>query len=450
MKSFDTELKKYAEKINLKVSERHELRERVLSYMEYHPLKKQARVSKDLHEGIVGESFVTFNFTMLHARVVGSIFGLVLILSPFIAEKSVPGDVLYFVKTGFNEPIQGTFANSPYEKIEFETKLMERRIAEARALASTGDLTEEVKTQIAETVKGHTHAVQSGLAELRTQDADGAAIAQISFNSSLEVQSAVLGVEGDASASSIDTILTAVNEAREEVVASQEETVAPSFDGLSARIELETTRAYELFTTIKESATDEEIRDIERRLSDINRLTLEAKDTHAQDAEKGAESLATTLGLIQKLVVFMTDIDIRETVSLESLVPVVLSEAERVTLAQTEAEAIRVIHEQVTARLKTIGDVGVKEKAIEGLGSIEKFLEEAMISIGVPDIVVAENLLKEARAIADDLNMVTQHTGIGIEPEEMPVEEEAEVVGTTTDALPETASENAKNPPRQN
>ena len=41
MKSFDSDLKKYADKIRLKATERAALRERILSYMEYHPLPKQ-------------------------------------------------------------------------------------------------------------------------------------------------------------------------------------------------------------------------------------------------------------------------------------------------------------------------------------------------------------------------------------------------------------------------
>jgi hypothetical protein len=473
MKSFDTELKKYAEKVHLKVSERQALRERILSYMEYHPLPKQS-FSKEEIVGIPSESFTTFHFTWFHARVAGSIAVLVLILAPFVAERAMPGEVLYLVKTGFNETIQKQLADSPYEKIEFETKLMERRITEARALASEGKLTEEVKTQIAETVKVHTKAVQSGLAELKTTDADGAAIAQIAFNASLEVQSAVLDAEKSTENDSlIEGIRDVVNEARVEVASNQVEN-KPSFDGLMAQVEIETTRAYELFTAVKVSATPEEVADIDRRLSDINRLIGEAKEKHenpapavattevaegeavealapeaeavAEETEEApvdvsADDLAKTLGLLQKLIVFMTDIDIRKTVTLETLVPVVLSDAERTDLAVKEIESISEVAGAVTQRLEAIEDAGVKEKVEIGLAHVAELTEAARVSLKDADIATADGFLKEARTFVTDLDTVSQSSEVTLPEGETELPAAPEVTGTSTELVATTTSE---------
>ena len=446
MKSFDTDLKKYAEKVSLKASERRELRERVLSYMEYHPLPKQIVMSeKSAIEGILSESFVTFHFTAFHARIAGGIFALFIIIAPFIAEKSVPGDALYLVKTGLNETVQGKLANSPYEKIEFETKLMERRIAEARVLASEGKLTEEVKTQLAETVKGHTEAVQNGLAELRTQDADGAAIAEIAFNSSLEVQSAVLAVEGNSENNSlIETIRDVVNDAREEVVLNQEHNDAPSFDGLIAQAELETTRAYELFTTIRVSATPEEVSDIDRRLSDINRLILEAKEKHTTDPNVASDDLVTTLGLIQKLIVFMTDIDVRETVALETLVPVVLSDVERIDLAKEHVRTIDGKKLEVAKRLEMNPDLDGKVKVEEGIEYIDALLLKTTTALEVSDIGGAEGFLVEAQALVDDLDTITKPAEVIETPGPVPTEgdeESGDTSGSTDEEATSTPTE---------
>lgn len=418
MKSFDTELKKYAEKINLKVSERRELRERILSYMEYHPLKKHALTSDELTSAIPGESFSTlhFNINSLYTRFAGGVLILFLIAAPFAAEKAVPGDVLYLVKTGFNESIQGQLANSPYEKIEFGTKLMERRIAEARELAGEGKLTEEVKTQIAEDVKGHTTAVQVGLAELRTQDADGAAIAEIAFNASLEVQSVVLGVEESTENDSlIDTILTVVNDARNEVTSNQEAN-APSFKGLRARVELETTRAFELFETIKISASAEEITDIERRLSDVNRLITESENKRGAEPETAAADLATTLGLLQKLIVFMADINVREAVTLEEIVPVVLSDAERTDLAKQDLRVLTEGEARITQRLELLKGKGVVEKVTDGLTRVAELLLMAHTALGVSNIDGAEGAIAEAKAFLADLDKMTAHVDKKVVP----------------------------------
>lgn len=427
MKSFDTELKKYAEKISLKASERRELRERVLAYMEYHPLPKQSATEQV--QTAPSESFIVVHFNSLisplRMRVASGMLILFLIIAPFVAERSVPGDVLYLVKTGFNETLQGQLANSPYEKIEFETKLMERRIGEARALASEGKLTEEVKTKIAEDVKEHTDAVQDGLAELRTQDADGAAIAEIAFNSSLEVQSAVLNSNTSTTGtSSIDSILTIVNDARDEVTSNQIESI-PSFVNMMAKVELETTRSYELFNTIKPDATPEEIVDIERRFSDINRLIAEAKEKNVTEPEVAANGLRDTLGLIQKFIVFMTNIDVREAVALETLVPVVLSSAERTDIVTGEIQAIQSLALEITERFTTLEEEGVKTKVSEGLIQVGEFVGKATTTLEIPDadidIALVEGWIREARALINDLDTMTKKVEVietPITPEE--------------------------------
>ncbi len=408
MKSFDTEIQKYTNKTRMTVSERNELRERIFAYMEYHPLPKQSIDTEALVQGVLSDSFITVHFNSLYVRIAGGVFALLIVATPFFAEQSVPGDVLYLVKTGVNETVQGQLANSPYEKIEFETKLMERRIAEARVLASEGQLTDEVKQHITDTVKEHTSAVQAGLVELRAQDATSAAIAEISFNTSLEVQSAMLGADTDiADDSIVDSILIVMNDAREGVVQSQVENIAP-YDELMAQVERETTRAYELFTTIKESATPEEITDIERRFSDINRLIEEAKQAHTDDTEASTSDLGTTLGIVQKLIAFMSDIDIRETVPLADLVPVVLSDAERTGLVKSEIDALNSLKIEITERLTTLDEPGVVEKVTEALAQIDALLLQSSVAIDTGDIVTAETTSKEARVLMTDIDVLTQ------------------------------------------
>ncbi len=438
MKSFETELKKYTDKTRMKASERTELRERIFAYMEYHPLQKQATDMQALARSIPSKSFMVVHFNTLYMRVAGGVFALLIVAAPFFAEQSVPGDVLYLVKTGVNETVQGQLANSPYEKIEFETKLMERRITEARVLASEGKLTEEVKQQITDTVKEHTTAVQEGLAELRTQDAEGAAIAEISFNASLEVQSAMLGADTEIEDDSlVESIMVVMNDARETVVESQVENTA-SYEGLIAQVERETTRAFELFTTIKESATEEEISDIDRRLSDINRLTEEAKQVHETHPDAATGDLGATLGLIQKLVAFMSDIDVRETVSLADLVPVMLSDVERTEIAKSEIEVLNGLKVEITERLTTFEEPGVVEKVNEALTQIDTLILQATVALETGEIASAETLVRDARALMTDIDVLTQQEEVS--GEVPPVTGEAEVpepvaeeTGTSTD-----------------
>jgi hypothetical protein len=456
MRSFDTEFKKYTDTVRLKASERSALRARVLSYMEYHPLPKTLDVQEPVPSLVSSVSFGAFRFTRRGAQLAGGLLALVLIVLPFAAEHSIPGQVLYLVKTGINEPVQAQFAASPYEKIEFETKLVERRIAEARALAQEGKLTEDVQTELTETVKEHTQNVNDQIAALRTQDADGAAIAQIAFNSSLEVQSAVLHAEGGENAASpIGTMLTTVVEARDAASSSEEQ--APSYDALLARVEGEAAHARELSETITESATADEANNIQRRLSDIDRLIREVKASH--DAQVSAASASTTasssveayaakkdtgedlsgklvstLQVTQKLIAFMTDIDVRAAVPLDTLVPVVLSDDERIAHANDALTSIaeRITH--ITEALPEVTDSEVAARISAGLAQNETLSVQAHEALEAMDLDAAESAVAELTTRTADLESLEATSS---------TTPAAEDVSTETESVSEDASSTA-------
>jgi hypothetical protein len=403
--------------------------------MEYHPLPKH---EKTQHVSFFNRGdFVYIPLNTLRVKIFATLTAVVLIVGvPFIAERSVPGDVLYLVNTGVNEGIRTQLATTPYEKVTLETKLMERRIGEARLLASEGKLTLEVEAQIAETVREHASAVQTGIAEIRVDSEEEAALAGIAFSSALEVQSAVLNESGkEENTSSVDGIISAVNTVREEV-ASDVDPAAPSFDGLAGRIESETTRAYELFASVKESATAEEVGDIDRRFADIDRKIVGAKELRTTDETGAMNDMIDALSLTQKLIAFMTDIDIRETVTLETLVPVELTPEERLGAVQqsvTESEVSRIT---VEAGVPTIADAATREKVEIGLVDLALRIEAARAFITEQNIEGAETSSVEARALAEDLMKLVTPVADEIVPEAGVVT--GEPLGTTTPTTTET------------
>jgi hypothetical protein len=405
MKSFESDIKRIAEKTRLKVAEREAIRERILSYMEYHPLKKE-HVPVSILGSIRQNDIMYLTWNSLWVRVTSGVLGLMLIVGvPLLAERSVPGDILYLVKTGVNEGIRTQLASSPYEKVELETKLIERRIAEARLLAQEGKLTTEVEAQIAKTVKGHADAVQSGIAELRVQDADGAAIAEIVFTSSLDVQSAVLEVSGESDASSVESILSVVNTVRSDV--ASDEGAVPSYEGLLARIELETTRTYELFESVKIYATADEVADIERRLADIDRSIVAAKELKQDDETRSVNEMVSVLGHIQKLIAFMTDIDVRETVALETLVPVILTREERTAIVNERLATIATQLRVLDGRMASSTDTSIDEKVSIGRQYTLTLVASTTEALAVDDIESSEALSSEALTMVNDLLVLT-------------------------------------------
>lgn len=424
MKSFDTELAKYAKKTRLKATERADIRARILTYMEYHPLPKELQGEKKPQTvadmvtsyGMIAVQKARTLSTYTYARVGAAAFTLLLVVSslPFAAERSVPGDVLYPIKTNFNETLFAQFANSPYEKVTLETELMERRISEARLLAKVGKLTEEVEASIAADVRDHATAVQQGIAALKVSDADEAAIAEITFGSALEVQTAVLDSsiareEGGVATLSMmkevsseegNDIASVVRQAKANADAAKGIDI-PSYDRLHARVELEVARAYELFSSTKNGMNDEERRDIERRLGDIERKITEAENIHASDVSgDGAPELVEALSTVRKVISFMTDIDVRENVDIEELVPLTLTFEERVSAALGIVDGAAVRIEELSARASTTENATT---VAEGKNTLTGLLERASSARETRDVNALEGIAEEVRVLMESI-----------------------------------------------
>ncbi|MDP3880730.1 MAG: DUF5667 domain-containing protein [bacterium] len=66
----------------------------------------------------------------------------------FAAEKALPGDALYGVKTGVNEKIKEVLSFSKEAKYRFQVKIIEERLWEYEQLATTGQLNKESQVSL--------------------------------------------------------------------------------------------------------------------------------------------------------------------------------------------------------------------------------------------------------------------------------------------------------------
>tara|TARA_B100000745_G_C20148191_1_gene393668 strand:- start:477 stop:1907 length:1431 start_codon:yes stop_codon:yes gene_type:complete len=476
MKKFSEKLNKEAERIVMSRSEKNDLKDRLLAYMEYHPLptalKSEEQKEHTQSFGWVGYISAIPGYQLRSAAM--SFALLLAVVVPLAAERTVPGDVLYPVKVRFNEEIRSSLSFSPYDKVEWETKRIERRLAEARLLADEGKLTDEVQADVVSAVKEHSEAVEEGIEELRKNDSDEAAIAEISFAASLEVQSEVLESERvkndeEGRENTTDLIASAVEEVKDKAV---EKEGKPSFDKLLGKVEQESTAAYELFFSIEEFTSDDNKADIEVRLSDAeNKITLAIATRNApvgeiatstmdtatttesvgvadtseeiasaisseatvaeevvveeveglSNEEKAIALLREVLVDIKKLISFMTDIEVKENVAIEDLVPKELTDEEALFKGQEW---------QVTLNefISTYSEVTeVTEAFLAGkneLVSLKAKLDEA---INTNDLVTLRSTIRAINALYENVEALAPEVSGETEAEAEPSEEDPAV-----------------------
>jgi hypothetical protein len=122
MKQFSSQFKKQSDSIRMRASEKRELKDKLVAYMEYHPLPTSMRPTAieknrfgNIQKGILSEPFFAISFPAQYVKGFASAFAVFcLVAVPALAEGALPGDVLYPVKVQFNEEVRSSLAFTPY------------------------------------------------------------------------------------------------------------------------------------------------------------------------------------------------------------------------------------------------------------------------------------------------------------------------------------------------
>lgn len=429
MKQFQSQLQRKAKTVSLTAAERRDIKMRLQTYMEYHPLPAELRTNTNAANKKQTSSLTTEAFTQVALpfkalfQTLGVAFAVVVLVIPFMAERAVPGETLYAVKVQFNEELRSTLTFSGVEKVEWETERLNRRIAEARLLASEGRLTDVIEAEVAAAVKEHSEKAQREIAELRTIDSEEAAMAAITFDTTLEAQSSALrSDETNVAVNEVDQstelIADVINESLT-VSKMTASTTPPSYEKLLARVEQNTTRIVELRDTVTSSVAAEQLAKIERRISDIDQLVTDAMqvaDASNGDRSEARQLLIDALEQSQKLIVYMTELEVMETVDIETVVPVILTNEEKATKRAELSAALVEKRTKITAAIEAETDTGVIEKAALALKTIDAGISElasttaylTFVERATPLIELADDTIHSFEAAVIDVDAVAE------------------------------------------
>lgn len=192
MRNISKQIKEATKHVLLTDDEKSRMREQIVAYMEYKPIRSKVIVK----EVPVFKFKPTFSFfkarhfsgaLLIASIVTGSTFGV-----SFAASDALPGDLLYGFKVNINEEIKTALLSTNESRIAWDRERAERRLVEASYLASEGRLDPEKQEKVSKLFAQHTEAMFEKV--LAYEDVDPFLAAEVSgaFSDSLETHEAVL------------------------------------------------------------------------------------------------------------------------------------------------------------------------------------------------------------------------------------------------------------------
>jgi len=191
MEKLYEQFKKATKSISLTREEKVAMREKLVLYMEYKPIRDAfSAPERSFIERFSMPFFRAHHFSgafLIAAVVASSTFGV-----SFAAEDSLPGDLLYNIKVNINEEIKTAFLSSEESRITWERERAERRLVEASQLEAEGRLDDEKQQKVSELFAEHTSAMVEQVRAVEESDPVFAAEMSSMLEDSLDAHEAVL------------------------------------------------------------------------------------------------------------------------------------------------------------------------------------------------------------------------------------------------------------------
>lgn len=174
MEDFIQKIKTEAVKKTLDPRERVSVRENLLLFMKENPLKVATKPQSlgPVQGKRVISPYVPSWLSSIPRIPIGALaLALLVFLGgiSYSAGSAVPGNLLYPMKTGFNEKISSLFTFSTVGSVAKSISRLDTRLSEAEQLASKGSLGQTQSSYLQNTVSNETKKISDGLTTLQTK-----------------------------------------------------------------------------------------------------------------------------------------------------------------------------------------------------------------------------------------------------------------------------------------
>lgn len=181
------------ESLKLSESSRFRIEKKLLEYAQFHAVRVEGD-SRSIEQ--VPQRTSLFNLFKTPKSMTAVIIAIALVVgggTSYAAERTVPGDFLYTMKTEVNENVKSALAIGHEAEVKLQTRLAEERLEEAEKLAMQGSLTAEVSTEISSRLKAHYAVIEEQNTKAEAAgDFETSAIARASIEGSLRTYAGVL------------------------------------------------------------------------------------------------------------------------------------------------------------------------------------------------------------------------------------------------------------------
>lgn len=398
--TLEDKFKSAKEELSLTEKERERMWSLLESYREIHPTRLQAT-------GTSRPKRASRFFAISYVRVVPALVLVVVLFGSGVmvaAERSLPGQALYSIKTS-TEEIRSALS-SDEAGARYEAQRASRRLAEAEQLAERGELSERAAEGIRAEFETSARDLQGRLQELQLQQEQTVLDIGSEFQSKTRIYSQILGT------------LAEENEGLGDLVKTLAEHRDDEFDKqLSTRIGVETETGTEGSVEPTEDETSEEETSTEIGITEVDtqvseeESTEQTPDTMSEEEDEGDTSEAS------QETASDSDIDPARIDMIRGLVEEKITRSQKLiekTSRISDSELLEVLQQELD-HVRSLVTEGEKAREEDGLEEAEQTLKRGLAR--AQDVITVLEVAKTAKQPSALVTLFERESNTGESPD---------------------------------